>query len=125
MAPKAFGRLGAFAPEAADATRLIEQVAQQQASGGIDTLLGALSPRERLAYLADPDHGARFLGQAVHTLTSRELNRLYPGRFKYFRQGPDFLDTATGERVELTTTGQRAAHVRRYPGVSVVTYDLP
>jgi hypothetical protein len=52
---------------------------------------------------------------------------MYPGRFVYNTVGPDFLDTTTGELIELTTPRQVAAHLAKpgYNGVTISTYTLP
>jgi hypothetical protein len=66
------------------------------------------------------------LGQAVHRNTASALDEAFPGRFQYRTRGPDFLDTLTGERLELTTPGQVGAHLGRpgYEGVTMCTYVL-
>ena len=88
-------------------------------SGWRQGMLGALD--------ANPAGGSRFLGTVVHKLTADALEDLYPERFEYYRVGPDFLDTATGELIELTTPAQVAAHQIKpgYEGVSYALYDLP
>lgn len=82
---------------------------------------------EAAAFSRNPAAGSRFLGQAVHRETAQSLFREYGGRVEYRRAGPDFLDTFTGQRIELTTPGQVGAHMRRpgYDGVSYSTYMLP
>lgn len=69
-----------------------------------------------------------FLGQAVHRATDAALQASYPGRFIYNLVGPDFLDTTSGDLVELTTPGQLAAHIARggaYLFARYATYQLP
>jgi len=65
----------------------------------------------------------RFLGQAVHNATAQALEALYPGRFLYSRVGPDFIDRATGQIIELTIPGAQAAHMAK-PGYDAVDYAL-
>jgi RHS repeat-associated protein len=111
-----------------DAATIISQVAQEQSDQGISHLLNFLSQDQQAQYLANPAGGSRFLGTAVHLATRDELNSLYPGRFLYRTVGPDFVDTTTGETIELTTPGQYAAHVARggpYPYTSYAFYTLP
>jgi hypothetical protein len=110
------------------AQSIISCVAQQQANMGAAGLrsAGYLSPRQWAAYSVNPANGSRFLGSAVHEATAATLRQLYPGRFLYNRVGPDFIDTMTGEVLELTTPGQVRAHMAK-PGYRVTysTYDLP
>lgn len=50
------------------------------------------------------------------------------GRFRYSYRGPDFTQVETGIQFELTTLGQLAGHLDRYPWLTpdqVVTYTLP
>lgn len=65
--------------------------------------------------------------QAVHRATARELERKYPGRFVYRTRGIDFLDTKTGNLVELTTQRQVASHMARpgYQNAEYAIYALP
>jgi hypothetical protein len=86
-----------------------------------------MSPGEEAAYLMNEAEGSRFLGQAVHNATERSLNQLHPGRFIYSRTGPDFVDTVTGEIVELTTRSAIPAHRIKpgYNSVNYVTYPMP
>ena len=66
------------------------------------------------------------LGQAVHRATADALDQAYPGRFIYRTRGIDFVDTTTGEALELTTPGEVAVHEARYGiGVAMCTYVLP
>jgi hypothetical protein len=88
-------------------------------------LLGFLTPRETTAYLSNTAGGSRFLGQAVHRATDQSLQATNPGRFIYSTRGPDFVDTLTGEIIELTTPGQVAPHALRDPFTNIVTYVLP
>lgn len=75
----------------------------------------------------DPGLASRMLGQAVHRSTADALDEAYPGRFLYSTRGPDFVDTETGEMLELTTPGQVGSHLARpgYGGVTMCTYTLP
>ena len=111
------------------AQSIISRVAQQQANLGAEGLrdAGYLSPKQWAAYAADPANGSRFLGTAVHESTAASLRDLYPGRFLYNRVGPDFIDTATGEMLDLTTPGQVGAHMAKpgYRWVTYPTYTLP
>ena len=69
-----------------------------------------------------------FVGQAVHDETAAALERAYPGRFAYNRIGPDFLDNATGDAIELTTRGEVTRHMARgaaYRAAQYATYELP
>jgi hypothetical protein len=70
---------------------------------------------------------SRTLGQAVHRLTAGALDEAYPGRFLYFTRGPEFVDTETGEMLELTTPGEVASHAARpgYDAVTMCTCTLP
>jgi hypothetical protein len=85
-----------------------------------------MSRAERLAFEANPAGGSRFLGQAVHRATRDALEEQFPGRFIYRTRGIDFVDTWTGEMIELTT-GQVASHMARpgYQGASYAHYWLP
>jgi len=102
-------------------------VAQSQADLGFEGLSEFMSEAQANAFLKNPTSGARFLGTAVHQATAEALEAISPGRFLYQTIGPDFLDTTTGEFVELTTPGQAAAHAARpgYAGVTISTYSLP
>jgi hypothetical protein len=86
-----------------------------------------MSRAERLAFEANPAGGSRFLGQAVHRATRDALEEQFPGRFIYRTRGIDFVDTSTGEMIELTTPSQVASHMARpgYRGASYATYWLP
>jgi hypothetical protein len=94
---------------------------------GMEGLQEFLSERELAAYEANPEAGSRFLGQAMHRATVEELETQYPGCFIYRTIGPDFVDTTTGEMLEVTTPGQVGAHALRpgYGGVTYATYELP
>ncbi|MEX2247857.1 MAG: RHS repeat-associated core domain-containing protein [Dehalococcoidia bacterium] len=107
--------------------KIVARTAAKQSALGVRGLRGFLSVPERRAFDADPARGSRFLGQAVHRATAEALKVRYPGRFRYSRRGPDFLDTLTGDLVELTTPGQVAGHMRRpgFEGVNYATYVLP
>lgn len=102
---------------------IVAQVAQEHASKGYEGLAEYMSVAERNAYLANPAAGSRFLGQAVHNATDKSLQFLYPNRFVYSRIGPDFLDNATGEMIELTTTAAKDAHARK-AGYETVKWAL-
>jgi hypothetical protein len=86
-----------------------------------------MSANQLRAYLVNPAAGSRFLGTAVHKATARLLEVRYPDRFIYKIIGPDFLDTTTGQFIELTTPRQAAVHLARpgYSGVTISTYALP
>jgi hypothetical protein len=67
------------------------------------------------------------LGQAVHRATADALDQAHPGRFIYRTRGIDFVDTTTGEALELTTPGEVGAHLARPGyglGVTMCTYIL-
>ena len=102
---------------------IVARMAQEHASKGFEGLAEYMTVAERNAYLANPAAGSRFLGQAVHNATDLGLREQYPGRFIYSRIGPDFLDTVTGEMIELTTTAAKAAHARK-PGYDAVNWAL-
>jgi RHS repeat-associated protein len=112
-------------PAIAAGTDLVQATAAREAAGGIDYLLGFLTPRETTAYLSNTAGGSRFLGQAVHRATDQSLQATNPGRFIYSTRGPDFVDTLTGEIIELTTPGRVAPHALRDPFTNIVTYVLP
>ncbi len=65
------------------------------------------------------------MGQAIHRRTEKILEKLYPGRFRYSTIGPDFIDTFTGEVIELTTNRDVGPHLTRDHAVNIATYDLP
>ena len=106
-------------------TGIVQGVAQQHASSGPDALMDYMTRGEQAAYLENPDAGSRFLGQAVHNATADSLQQIYGNRFIYSRIGPDFLDTHTGELIELTTPGEVSAHMARpgYRSVNYATYS--
>lgn len=108
------------------ARELVETTARAQAARGTDELMKALSTSERAAMERAPWLWRPMLGQAVHRSTRDALEEAYPGRFQYFTRGPDFLDTSTGDWLELTTPGQVRAHELR-PGYEIAemcTYTL-
>jgi len=109
------------------ASSIISSIAQQQANLGVTGLSEYMSVNQLNAYLANPAAGSRFVGTAVHDATADVLVALYPGRFVYNAVGPDFLDTTTGEMIELTTPRQVATHFARpgYGGVTMSTYTFP
>ncbi len=109
----------------AGGAEIVGMTARGVASNGPPHLFSYLSDAEQLAYLANPERGSRFLGQAVHRGTAAQLERIHPGRFQYSTRGPDFVDTVTGELIELTTPGSVSRHLERDPWVNIVTYGLP
>lgn len=119
--------MGAAAAAEESAASIISRIAQQQANGGVDALRGLMSDAQQAAFDANPAAGSRFLGTAVHNATNEALQEAFPGRFIYQTAGPDFIDTTTGEMIELTTPGQVASHLAKagYNGVTVSTYVLP
>jgi hypothetical protein len=123
------GALGKTSAAAEDlsAQEIIQSTARAQAARGVDALKGALSPGKRAAMEDDPGLTSRMLGQAVHRLTAGALDEAYPGRFLYRTRSFDFVDTETGEGLELTTPGQVGPHLARpgYDGVTMCTYTLP
>jgi|HubBroStandDraft_3_1064219.scaffolds.fasta_scaffold1100697_1 hypothetical protein len=76
---------------------------------------------------AEPGLASWMLGQAVHRSIADALDEAYPARFLYSTRGPDFVDTETGEMLELTTPREVASHLARpgYDGVPMCTYTLP
>ena len=109
------------APEAApQAQEIIQSTARAQAARGVDALKGWLSGPERAAMEANPGLTSRMLGQAVHRSTADALEQAYPGRFLYRTRGPDFVDTTTGEILELITPGDVGSHLAR-PGYGGAT----
>lgn len=109
------------------AQQIIQATAREQAAVGADVLKRSLSAAERAAMEADPRLTSRMLGQAVHRNTAEALEQAHPGRFIYRTRGPDFVDTTTGELLELTTPGEVGKHLARpgYLHVTVCTYVLP
>lgn len=54
------------------------------------------------------------MGHVVQKLTFAQLKKQFPGRFENStNNGPDIYDKWTRTHVEITTSGQRAAHIRR------------
>jgi len=104
-------------------SRKISRIAQRHADQGLPHLLGALSEKERFAYLADPRKGSRFLGQAVHRLTAQTIK----DNFLYRVRGPDFEHNITKRLIELTTKSQMGIKQAKpgYEGVDIATYVLP
>jgi hypothetical protein len=87
-----------------------------------------MSQAQWAAYAKNPAAGSRFLGNAVHDATNAALKLAYGNRFQYNRIGPDFLDTLTGQLIELTTQGQIGAHLAKgglYDIAAYATYFLP
>jgi hypothetical protein len=111
------------------AQSIVSRIAQQQANLGAAGLrdAGYLSRAQCRAYAADPAKGSRFLGTAVHEATDAVLQAQYGTRFLYRRAGADFIDTMTGEVIELTTAGQVGVHMAKpgYRWVTYSTYTLP
>ncbi|MBC7274912.1 RHS repeat-associated core domain-containing protein [Nocardioides sp.] len=120
-------RTGAATSTGPSAQEIIQGTARVQAGRGEEALKGSLSAAERAAMEAEPSLTARMLGQAVHRNTAEALEQAYPGRFIYRTRGPDFVDTTTGEMLELTTPGQVGSHLARpgYADVTICTYVLP
>ena len=116
------GGLAALRAARISARQIIMRTAQREADRGVAHLLKFLRSGERAAYFANPTRGSRFLGTAVHRATAKALG----GRFKYATRGIDFVDTWTGELIELTTQGQLGDHVRRFGrAVTYAIYRLP
>ena len=117
--------LGVIGKAAPQAQEIIQSTARAQ---GVDALKTWLSPAERAAMEGNPGLTSRMLGQAVHRATADALDQAYPGRFIYRTRGIDFVDTTTGEMLELTTPGEVGAHLARPGyglGVTMCTYVLP
>jgi RHS repeat-associated protein len=107
---------------------IVSTVAQEQADSGLAHLGRFLSEEQQLAYAENPAAGSRILGTAVHNATDTALFNQYGGGFQYNAVGPDFLDTQTGEFIELTTPGQVARHWAKggaYNNAEYATYVLP
>ena len=80
------------------------------------------------AYINTPAVASAQYGTAVHRATANALENLYPGVYKYNTIGPDFLNTTTGQYIELTTPGQVAAHAAKggaYTNAAYATYVIP
>ena len=107
--------------------QIVQSAAQKVANQGSVGLRAQMSPRSVSAIDRRPGMGPMFYGTQVHLQTRDLLQNLYGSRFRYFTKGPDFLDTLTGERIELTTQAAVPEHMRRvgYQGVSYVTYRIP
>ncbi len=103
-------------------TEIIQRTARELAAKGPELLEQYMTEKMWLAYLANPAIGSRFVGRAVHEGVAAILEDLYPKRFQYYRKGPDFLDTLTGQRVELTTPGQLQPHKIRYKSYKELEY---
>jgi RHS repeat-associated protein len=133
VSPRAFvpnsNPLNVLDPQFVPSGRTIVSVAaQEQADLGVNGLRQLMSLRQRAAFDSNPAAGSRFLGQTVHNQTAGALEELYGGRFQYQRVGPDFIDTSTGQRIELTTPGQVGAHQAKggaYKNAAYSTYVLP
>jgi RHS repeat-associated protein len=104
---------------------IVESVAREQASIGYTRLVAQLTPRQRAACARDPRLCRAFVGTLVHELTRDALQSMYGSRFRYQRRGIDFIDTLTGERVELGTAAQYAEKLGKYPNDVVATYPSP
>jgi len=96
------------------AKQIIENVSRAERAQGLQYLKGFLSPAEA-RLLSNPKMAALTIGKAVHRATARALDRLYPGRFKYFEtRGMDFLDKTKNKLIELATEAQKAYKMRKY-----------
>ena len=100
----------------------LSRLAQTQEARGIDFLKRYLSRAELDAYERDPAAGRRFLGHALHRAVADALDEQFQGRFIYRTRGPDFIDTSTGEMIELTTPAQVGSHMAR-PGYGAMSYS--
>lgn len=102
---------------------IIQTTARAEAAKGEEYLRGFLTRKEKDAMDKNPALRKMFLGQAVHRATNEALGHLYPNRFDYFTKGEDFVDTATGEVLELTTPGEILKKIRKYgDSVGILTY---
>ena len=84
----------------------------------------ALTPAQAAAAAARPGLLKAFQGYNFH----QEVAALLRGSFDYSYRGVDFTQLGTGAQVELTTSGQAATHLARYPQLTpaqIVTYQLP
>ncbi|MEX2134286.1 MAG: hypothetical protein WEB67_09110, partial [Acidimicrobiia bacterium] len=107
---------------------IVDGAARAESARGLTSILSYLSRNEVAAFERNPAAGSRFLGTGVHRATAANLEANYPGRFIGPRRiGGDFVDTSTGEIVELTTPGQVATHMAKpgYPDYTYATYQLP
>ena len=110
---------------------IVERTARSEVERlGVSGLQELLSPAERAASDAYPGVRSMNLGKAVERATASRLRATYGLRFPRYARGPDFIDTMTGEYVELTTPGQVMAHGERfarqgYRGVGYATYTVP
>ncbi|MBQ1049288.1 RHS repeat-associated core domain-containing protein [Micromonospora sp. C51] len=103
---------------------LVEEIAEEVVGEGLAQLDARLSDRQWNRVRDKPWLLTMFRGSEVHKITAQRLDQRYPGRFTYRTTGPDFLDTATGRVIELTTPGEVSAHKRRGPHYRGIEYAL-
>jgi hypothetical protein len=106
---------------------LVQTTAQKVADAGLPALKASMSGPQVRALASRPYLERVYAGTQVHERTAQVLRVQFPGRFEYNRVGPEFLDTWTGEQIELTTSGSVAEHMRRsgYGAATHVTYRIP
>jgi len=116
---------------------LVEELAGEVVSGGLDAVDALLTPGQKGA-LDNPDNADKksmlenfFRGNRVHIKVRDRLRELFPGEFEFRNGGknnggPDYLHLKSKLETELTTPGEAAAHRRRYGDrCSYAFYDMP
>jgi RHS repeat-associated protein len=84
-------------------TGIVERAAQEVMDGGLEPLEARFSREQVEAVAKYPYLRKVYLGSKIQFAVRDLLQASYPGRFSLRMTGPDFLDKATGEAVELTT----------------------
>jgi len=110
-------------PDANDPRKIIEDTAQGIVDAGMAAIDARLSQAQWDAVAEEGYLLKIFRGSEVHKMTNEALQTQYPGRFVYRTVGPDFVDTETGKKIELTTPGEVAAHKRKADDPSKSYYD--
>lgn len=119
-----------------ESANIVREAADRQLAKGWDELIDKnLNDKQKAAYQDLLDRGqyykARgFLGTALHNAVYADLESgEHKGRFEYTsNRRPDFYDTKTRKRVELTTQTGFAGHVERgglYKRATYVLYKGP
>jgi hypothetical protein len=103
-----------------ESANLVRDATKRQLDKGWDKLMNDhLNQEQRDAYQKDLDEGRyrtarRWLGTALHNAVAQDLRDKHGDRFNYYdSRRPDFHDTKTGTRVELTTRLGFVGHVAR------------
>jgi hypothetical protein len=110
--------------------RVTHELAERLAKEGPQILRQYMKPGQWNAFIKNSKVASMQLGQGMHNGINEILEEIYGERFRYFRKGPDFLDTLTGEYIEVTTVKQLTEHMKRYAeklrGVDIkyVGYEL-